>query len=232
MVIWIASYPRSGSNYFQLLLWHFYRYFPYSLYLQEEFLKRDNEIINRWKTLLGIKQLQPINMATMHNVSETYFVKTHELPQDDLPTIYLVRDGRDVLVSYAHFILTFETPKADFESTLRHVTMDSGYFGGWGEHLLTWTQRQAPTAIVKFEEFVRSPNPLNIVNQALNRVGCQHPEAPMINSLPTFEELHQILPELFRRGRIGDWQTEMPTTVQKLFWQKHGDAMQQMGYIE
>ena len=232
MIIWVASYPRSGNQYFQLLLWHFYRYFPYSLYLHEEFAKRDNEIINRWKTLFGIKQFRSIDMATMHTSSEMYFVKTHELPQDDFPAIYLVRDGRDVLISYTHFILTFETPKADFESTLRHVMMDSKYFGGWGKHLLAWTQRQAPTIIVKFEELVRSSNSLNIVNQALNGVGCQSPETPTISPLPSFEKLHQILPELFRRGQVGGWKMEMPATLQKLFWKKHGAAMRQMGYLE
>ena len=38
--------------------------------------------------------------------SDIYFVKTHELPteNDNSPAIYLVRDGRDVLMSYAHYI--------------------------------------------------------------------------------------------------------------------------------
>ena len=36
--------------------------------------------------------------------NKVYFVKTHELPSDDSPAILLVRDGRDAMVSFAHYI--------------------------------------------------------------------------------------------------------------------------------
>lgn len=43
-------------------------------------------------------------LADMETAGEHYLVKTHELPTDDRPAIYLVRDGRDALVSYTKFL--------------------------------------------------------------------------------------------------------------------------------
>jgi hypothetical protein len=234
MIIWIASYPRSGNQFLQLLLWRGYRFFPYSLYLDEECKKRPPEILTRWQTLFDIPLLKSVELPMMQSTSDLYCVKTHELPQDNFPAIYLVRDGRDALVSYARFILTFEAPHTDFGSILRNLIVKSDFFGGWGTHVFRWTKRQAPTVILRFEEFIQAPDPFQLIQQAFNCFGYQYPggtASPHL-SLPTFQELHALLPELFRKGQIGSWQTEMSVELQELFWQKHGDAMRHMGYTE
>jgi hypothetical protein len=45
-----------------------------------------------------------IDVDAARSSQETLLVKTHDLPDDDSPALYLVRDGRDALVSYAHYI--------------------------------------------------------------------------------------------------------------------------------
>ena len=230
MIVWMASYPRSGNHYVQVLINHFYRCLPYDVYLDEELVKRDKYLIERWKKLIGGYLPKSVDMIAMSKGSDLYFVKTHELPQDDFPAIYLVRDGRDTLISYARFILTLEDPDADFISTLRNLIINPRYFGGWERHVLAWTRRQAPTTLIKFEDLIRTSQPENMLKQAVAKIGCQLPEA-LTSAPPTFKELHQTLPEIFRKGRIGGWQTEMPPELHDLFWQRHGDAMRVMGYI-
>jgi hypothetical protein len=39
------------------------------------------------------------------------------------------------------------------------------------------------------------------------------------------------VPWFFRRGVVGTWRDEMPTSIQKLFLQKNGDAMERLGYL-
>lgn len=231
MIIWLASYPRSGNTYFRILLKHFYGINTYSLY-QDDVFAENSEV----RELVGFLPKYYTSLAAMAHAIELYFVKTHELPQDDFPAIYLVRDGRDVLLSYAWYILTNEHPGTDLRSalfwkTLHTLIIDSGYFGGWGTHVLAWTKRQAPTVIVKFEDLVRSSNPLNTVKQALNSLGYQSPEEVTTIQPPTFSTLHQIMPQFFRKGQIDSWQNEMSPKLHELFWQRYGDAMREMGHV-
>ena len=229
MIIWLASYPRSGNTYFRILLKHFYGINTYSRYQDKE-LAEQPEV----RRIVGHLPRHE-SLTAMAQAAELYFVKTHDLPQDNFPAIYLVRDGRDVLLSYAWYILTIETTNADFApttfwSTLHNLIVVDGYFGGWGPHVLAWTRRQTPTAIVKFEDFIQMSNPLNILKQALHGVGYQPPQEVTTSPPPTFAELHQIMPRFFRKGQIDNWQTEMPPKLYDLFWQKHGNAMDEMSY--
>jgi glycosyltransferase involved in cell wall biosynthesis len=229
MIIWLASYPRSGNTYLRLLLRHFYGLSTYSLYQDEQVSARA-----KVRELVGLLP-KPKPLTDMAVAEEIYLVKTHELPQDDFPALYLVRDGRDTLLSYTWYILTFEHPQADvnphtFRKTLHNLIVNEEYFGGWGHHVLAWTRRHAPTVLVKFENVIHWADPLSSVRQALNRVGYPLPKEITTTVPPTFAELHQIHPKFFRKGQIGEWQTEMPTELQKLFLEKHGKAMHEMGY--
>ena len=56
-----------------------------------------------------------------------YFVKTHELPRegDRRPAVYLLRDGRDALVSFAWFVLAYERPgpREEFAAGKLHMAV-------------------------------------------------------------------------------------------------------------
>ena len=233
MIIWQASYPRSGMNYFQVLLWHFFRISSQTIYLQEELDKRDMEasFMRGAEELYGEKCRVPVVPAEDIKDDDVYVVKTHELPQDNFPAVYLVRDGRDSLISYAHFIKEVEQSPAAFDSILHDLIMNPGYFGGWSAHVSAWTLRQqGPTAIVKFEELVQTSSPEDVLKHSFARIGCELPEPPASEPPPAFSRLHETMPEIFRKGQIGNWQQEMSANLHELFWQRHGDAMQAMGY--
>ena len=116
MLIWLASYPRSGNSFARIALKHLFRLPTNSVYLNED--SPENRDL---RDLIG--QSLDITLEEMAAAAEPCFVRTHEMPaDDDYPAIYLVRDGRDTLVSYAHFILSTEngTPVgSDREAFLR-----------------------------------------------------------------------------------------------------------------
>ncbi len=227
MIIWIASYPRSGNTYMQMLLWHFYGFSPYSVYLEKELAKGEH-IKKKMQEFWGhIPAL--LDLTTMAKSSEWYFVKTHEMPHDHFPAIYLVRDGRDAIISYAHFIRNFENSNVDIETLLYNLISTSDSFGGWNAHVLHWTQRQEPTVIIKFEDLIQHPEPLQLVTQTLRTVGCQS-FVSSTTSFPTFAELHQKYPRFFHKGQIGRWREELPHKLHELFWKKHKEGMVRMGY--
>ena len=165
---------------------------------------------------------------------ETYFVKTHDLPSsDDFPALYLVRDGRDALVSYAHFILSFENKEpaldhSNFDQVLRELIVHKASFGGWGPHVFAWAEhRRAVTQVVKFEELIEDP--VRSLTEALDAIGFRA-RGHNAESIPTFETLRELMPAFFRRGRVGAWMDEMSSDLHELFWLHHGDAMAAMDY--
>lgn len=219
MIIWLASYPRSGNTFFRLLLKHSYGLPTYSVYPEGD--------------LTGAEANTEMSFEDMVKAPDIYFVKTHELPEEDYPAVYLVRDGRDALTSYAHYILQYvyripkdEQPK-QYDETLR-MLIDTGYlYGEWNEHVLGWTGRSTRTAVVKFEDLINAP--IESVQNAMVDVGYQLEEIQAA-SVPSFSELHEKVPEFFRKGQIGSWREEMREDLHNLFWNRNADAMSRMGY--
>jgi hypothetical protein len=232
MIVWLASYPRSGNTFFRIVLNRLYGVRTYSVYNDRIFEERGSattDVVGHVHTDLSIDELA--------GLPQTYFLKTHELPRDDaFPTIYLVRDGRDTLVSYAHFILHFEggagSPTGDFATVLHDLIEYRGSFGGWGPHVLGWRERggRAATSFVRFEDLIH--NPPEVLSRSLGAVQPDLKQLANPGSIPRFGQLQTLLPEFFRRGLAGGFRTEMSDDLQRLFWRHYGQAMLALGYTE
>src|SRR5262249_46293848 len=162
---------------------------------------------------------------------ETFFVKTHDLPLDDSPAVYLVRDGRDALVSYAHFVRTYEPAVAKgraFDEVLRILIKSRDHFGGWSGNVLAWCERSEAgrTVYIRYEDLVQKP--LGLLEGVMRRLGVQLRASG--TSPPDFADLHRRWPEFFRRGTTGAWRSEMSEELHRHFWQHHGDTMHWLGY--
>jgi Sulfotransferase domain len=232
MIVWLASYPRSGDTFFRILLNRLYGIRTLSVDNDKFFEERGGDTVD----VVGHVH-SDVSIDELARLPEMYFVKTHELPRGDrFPTIYLVRDGRDTLVSYAHFILHFEPtaviPSASFGTTLRDLIEHRGSFGGWGPHVLSWSARstRAPTSFVRFEDLIRDPP--GVLTESVRYVQPQMQELAHPRSIPEFSELHALLPEFFRKGQAGGWRAEMSNELQRLFWTRYGQAMSASGYAE
>ena len=238
MVIYLASYPRSGNTFLRLLL--------------NRALGLKTCGVDLLFDQLGIADMighQPFpdTIENLNSRPELYFVKTHDLPSDNLPAIYIVRDGRDTVVSFARYTCSFPNrswrsrrfaiaqffndPASHlaalseldpFKRSLKKIITGS-LFGGWSKNVLGWTRnRQGPTTVIRFEDLISDP--LNALQKVLLslplEIGEYRPPA-----IPTFEELHKLAPEFFRKGRVGSWRSEFTPRLYELFWSIHGDAM-------
>ncbi len=226
MLTWLASYPRSGNTYFRMVLHYLYGLPTYSVYEDRVGRGVIAQLVGRAES-----DLLPEAMA---KAPEPYIVKIHDLPRgDEYPAIYLVRDGRDALTSYARYILSFvkehgtDSGPAAFYSTLRDLIVgDPRPYGNWSQNVSAWNGRRR-TVIVRFEDLVEAPR--EVVERAMSGVGGEGlPVRETI--LPSFEELHRSFPEFFRRGQVGGWRMEMSPDLHELFWKHHGDTMREMGY--
>lgn len=227
MIIWLASYPRSGNTYFRILLKQYYKLETESLY-EFQHLSPD-DVAPR----LGLISEPAPNLEVLLQHEDYHIVKTHEMSSDDHPAVYVVRDGRDALVSHTHYHLAYdlklptEEQQARFEDTLRMLIETDVSFGGWSNNVNAWMSRSAPTVIVKYESLIR--HPLATVQKAMTTL--QYPLPPLISQhTPAFSELKHIEPKFFRKGKAGSWREEMSPVLHELFWEKHGTTMHNLGY--
>jgi hypothetical protein len=233
MILWIASFPRSGNTFFRILFNRIYGKQTYSIY--NSTLNEQELSVLPKNDLLKEGCWHGRSLASLSSDPKTYFLKTHEPSgEDSFPGIYLVRDGRDALVSYSHFIIEFEKQNKKshsyedlFYNNLRNlITLDDS-FGGWKNNVSSWAERKAPTKIIKFEDLIS--NPADIIQQSLKEIGFKHEDLSN-NPLPTFNELQAGFPKSFRKGKINAWHSEMPEELQELFWKKNGETMERFGY--
>lgn len=225
-MIWLASYPRSGNSFLRNVLYEVYGLESSTFHREEAY---------------------PVDP----NYAEFPIIKTHLLPQQlepvdtSIPAVYLVRDGRDALVSLAHHRKDIMEPGTDFRENLYEAIMaeEGSYFGGWSNNVMQWLERAAVT--IRFEDLINDPL------AAAQRLGevMQLPEANAAK-LPTFEQLKHGTPQYgsgkhffsdqdqskamaanwFRRGKTGAWKDEMPEDLHDLFWREHGEVMNKLGY--
>jgi hypothetical protein len=237
MIVWLASYPRSGNTFFRILLKQIYGIKTYSIYNDPLFDKLDVSDI------VGHNNLH-LTFPEMKASEQIFFVKTHHLPSDNSPAIYLVRDGRDSLVSYAHFILSFRHNLRqdswrvkikrllgwnEYSEILKKLIISPEQdYGSWSQNVNQWMHREAFTFSVKFEDLLN--NPFEQITKAVTTLKLPRNISPQNNSIPSFEELHTKSPNFFRKGRSKSWQQEMSPPLENLFWKYHGDAMHKLGY--
>lgn len=230
MIVWLASYPRSGNTFFRIVLHEVYGLDTYSIYDDPMFVGLGMD------KMLGQKRL-PAPLEELAQSDDIYVLKTHDLPRDNNPAIYLVRDGRDSLVSFARFILSFEKDQRNrlvrllfprtFDQVLEGLIVTTERYGGWGGNVSVWKgRRDAQTVILKYEDFILDPmNRIKGCFEALSLPVKEEAGVP-----PRFDDLQKQYPDFFRKGRSGSWKSEMAPRLEGLFWREHGKVMEQLGY--
>ena len=180
-IFWIASYPKSGNTYVRSFLSHYLfesnstlnfdvlkkipkfeqkkifeqvvdknllndelSYIKHSLKVQEGLIKKYNqdELIFKTHHFFG-----ELNNYTFTNQKNTQFF------------IYLVRDPREVIVSFAnHNRMTIEEQLISFISKDKLRKIDMEIIVNWGLHYRSWkTFKSVPSLFIKYEDLVIDP---------------------------------------------------------------------------
>jgi hypothetical protein len=197
-MIWLASYPRSGNTLMRLALQN-----------------------------IGIGSTSIYHDSVIDDMFEgSEFCKTHGLIGGSDKAIYIVRDGRDALVSHAHYRIEIENIEETYEREL-DALIDNVYiaFVPWCLHVM-WYFSRDNVLVVRFEDM------LSNLTEEMMRVaqfaGFEIPHKVEVN----FEALHTERPEFFRRGIVGAWRDEMSEEQQGRFWANplKKKAMEMAGY--
>ena len=219
MIVWLASYPRSGNTLLREILWQTMGLrstsddklnIPVSGSFREA--AGDVEYAGTWEDFYQRAAAS----------AERHLIKTHRPPRDGAKAIYVVRDGRSSCDSYFHYQKSY-FPAA--HTTLADVIVGDVAFGDWSAHYAAWDTR-ANTWVVRFENLV-SAGP-DLLARIAEFVGYRGEIRAWQNPMA---QLHKHDPAFFRRGDA-KWQapTHWTPGVNALFWACHGPLMERLGY--
>jgi hypothetical protein len=253
MILNITSYPRSGNSFFSTTLLAFdqtWRHAGHPVQFQPVGSLYSDELIKFGPP--GLSKLRYHNVGSedrnpakrVQDRDNVYVYKRHDVPNEYVgPRIYVVRDGRDVLVSYAHHNLVHglavanikagrdanhgtEYTEEDLHAEMRRLAPATG----WGAFVKIGVEHPNTVAVVRYEDLKKDP--IHHTRLALDAAGLE--VTPLeVNKEISFEELQKGQPWFYRRGQVGDWKNELPPDVLETFMSipENQEALELLGYV-
>jgi hypothetical protein len=222
VIVWLASYPRSGNTFFRVILNHVFAVKTFSIYNDTGDIGADDATSD----IVGHCFLpREFDLEVARSSEEIYFIKTHELLEnmtldESDKVIYLIRDGRESSLSFAKHLKNFYGKSDDLDDVLWGDTP----YGSWGEHVRQW-QNVDKMLLIRFEELTE--NPTTFIHQISDYIAM----SPVGEKIPTFEELHAINPKFFRSGKKDSWRSCYSESEHLLFWLRNYQQMFDFGYM-
>jgi hypothetical protein len=174
------------------------------------------------------------------------FFKSHSLPKPEYRrVVYLLRDGRDAMVSYRHHLEAMEGHPLDF---LNLVTSGKGLFPcKWHEHVQQWLANpyHAEMVIVRYEEL--KGDALQQLRRILEFAGVQRDLSVLQRAFEkaSFAAMQRREKRLgwdnaqwpkdkpfIRRGAVGSFRDEMPPPVLEAFMREAEPLLRELGYLK
>ena len=265
MIVWVAAYPKSGNTFLRILLSDYL----YGDLNEENVFKglnkigkfptlfKYNELVNE-KIIENKSELKNINYLYKYSLylqkklffKELHFLKTHSsnfninknvFTNHEITScaIYLVRDPRNVLLSYSDYQNT------SLENTLNQMEREVvqyqkhendwypiTHLGSWKSNIVSWQKSQVlfPVKIIKYEDlilntydvfyeilrFLNKHTKIDIVHSKIN-LTIKRAE---FNNLKKLEE-RGFFPEMdhtnnknlfFNQGKERDWKKNLNLT--------------------
>ncbi|WP_448192672.1 sulfotransferase domain-containing protein [Azospirillum sp. sgz301742] len=222
MIVWLASYPRSGNTLTRTMLNRTFGMETYSEYNDRYDLGSRNDV----SASVGHKSFAGSWDDFYQRIAadETmHVVKTHGPPRDTHPAIYVVRDARSAIVSQFHYFERRHLNPARY--SLRQLSEGASFGGDWSRHLDAWRPLHRPrTLFLRYEEIVEQPGRITALLAAF--LG-KPPRTPWRNP---FESQRALLPSFFRgasdAANLAEWKPQDLHYV----WSRHERWMRTLGY--
>jgi len=233
--IWLVSYPKSGNTWLRFLLSNL-------LYPLE---KVDFFSVNKM-----VPDIYYSSTRSFRKMETPRVIKSHEyFDVRYKKVIYVVRDPRDVVVSYFHHCKKFKLIENDFLMTdFLHDFLEGKIdpFGTWYVNVQSWLDnRQCDNnfLLLRYEDILDNPLIAAVrINKFLdiNRSHKQLSEAIANSSFENMREMEakdhltskKELPDRYfvRNGKSAGWETDLTQEQDLLICSHWGDLMIKLGY--
>jgi hypothetical protein len=272
-IVWLASYPKSGNTWLRAFLHNYIAESetPYSINSLIDFSASESNALfyaphdPRPASAYSIADAQRLRPKVHRDLTRLHddlvFVKTHNAclsvhgvplctPEYTQAAIYILRDPRDVAVSYSAYtgqsldqIIRFMN-----KSQAANRGTDAQVFellGSWSMHVDSWTrQNNGKVLLLRYEEmlarpaesfgkviaFLGSPAESERLNRAI--------EFSSFSSLAAQETAHgyaanapNSASRFFRTGQTGQWREVLSNAQRLALETDHQSMMQKFGYL-
>tara|TARA_B100001057_G_C22682961_1_gene884498 strand:+ start:220 stop:1053 length:834 start_codon:yes stop_codon:yes gene_type:complete len=277
MITWIASYPKSGNTWMKLFLKSYFNFgntsFSINSKINDHFSIETFPVTNKFKMLnIDYKNFADIaknwvNMQSLINLNnKTNYIKTHNAMcsinnynftnnENTLAAIYIVRDPRDIAISYSSFLGLKLDDTIDFmlsplcyeEDIFENVKYKKSIMGNWAYHYNSWkSYKSRKVIIIKYEDMLSDPNKTFLqVLRFLNKIDNIKIDKQKMSEAVTqtsfknlqkleFEEGFDENPSnrpFFREGRKGEWKQKLSSENIKKIETKFFKEMKELGYL-
>lgn len=239
--VFIIGYPKSGHTWFQMLVAGVmygldFDYMPYSV----------------------VWDLVPDHAWPYYRrYSTPTFFKSYDFPQPQYRrVVYLLRDGRDVMVSCYHqmgAVRNRRGPARDFWQVVQGRHGDYPEPTKWHEHVEAWLSNPygAQMLIIRYEDLKRDT--VKELQRFCQFVGTERDHALLEQAAQqgSFQQMrdkerreglgkptwgHRFPRRLkdqpiVRRGEVGSYKDEMPAEILDVFLQDAGETLRKLGYL-
>ena len=228
--VFIVGYPKSGNTWFQDLVTMVIYGVPPSL--APPLLAQ---------TLVPDVHSRPF----FQRYATPMFFKSHYLPRPEYRrVVYLLRDGRDALISMYHHFTAFRD-SVDLAAMVTDETQLP--HGFWHNHVNAWLANpfQADLLVIKYEDLQHEP--VTELERFCEFAGVRRDRSLLetVARETVFEKMRQREIRLGegdlewpknrifrRRGVIGSYKDEMPADVLGLFMSYSTDTLKRCGYLD
>lgn len=221
MIIWLASYPRSGNTLTRQILQQVFDVPSFSRYNDKNDIAAYPETARRSGHQSLPAESWPEAYAMLQSESRPRVVKTHHPPEDGGKALYVVRHPCAAIVSFVHYQLNVRGRRF----TPGQIVLGLPRGTNWGGHLDWWSPLTRPdTLVLRFEELVAEPE------QQITRIAEFTGLSPRNNWSNEFDTLRRDNPAFFRSGQVDPPWEEMGAEGRRLLELVHGDWMKRLGY--
>ena len=218
--VMLASYPRSGNTWIRYLL---------------SYLFSDQDRIHREDLNQYVPDLHEIGWDHVLAV-QARVLKTHDYPHNSYRhAIYVIRDPRDVAISYYNRMKNREEIDLSRPDFIRNWTEDRIWPGSWASHALSWREYIQKTGglFLRYERLKQdTPKTLERISQYIG-LGASSEDIETAHRRASFDNYKSDAGDhekLAIKGKAGGWQEELSQEEIAIIEQAHGKTMELVGY--
>jgi hypothetical protein len=230
----LVSYPKSGNTWIRFLIC--------------------NYLVNGKCDFFKISEMIPelqVEESSLSKCIKPRIFKSHLPHQSDYKNvIYLVRDGRDIAVSYYFHLIKQKKigRNTQFSEFLNRFNRGDLPFGSWSAHVISWLNgKTGCLLLIKYEEFLN--NPQKELEKVLHYLGIEInlQKIKMATDASTFPRMSELEREqqssvntladsfldipFIRKGIAGDYLNYFNKDQETEFIKIHFEALKRLDYI-
>lgn len=271
-LFWLASYPKSGNTWMRAFLANYVFDQPEPVPVNQlHKLGIGDAIASAYTKVLG-SGFDPTNPADSARVREPFFkalvangadinlVKTHN--QNNVAfgcnlipahytrgAIYIIRDPRDMVISYASHLGMGVDRAIEGMNTVDNATAADEknvhqFLGRWSDHVTSWTRsKKFAVTVIRYEDMLERPE--KTFGTVIRRVGMPVEKDRLAKAIEfsSFDKLRGQEEEtgfvensekqerFFRKGTSGQWREELTPDQVARIEADHGRVMRKYGYL-